>query len=108
MLLKHPETELAPDFWLADAFDDFHPCIAQDKHACAVHTRVRVAHSNHDSGDAALGNGSRAGGRAAVERTRLEGGIECRANDAMPPPVSVARCGDFCVVFTRAERMAAP
>jgi hypothetical protein len=99
---------LAPDFWLADAFDDFHPRITQDKRACAVHTRVRVAHSDHDSDDAALGNRSRAGGRTAVEGTRLEGGIECRANDAIPPPVSVARRGDFCVVFTWAERMAAP
>jgi hypothetical protein len=41
MLLKYPETELAPDFWLADAFDDFHRRIAQHKRACAVHTRVK-------------------------------------------------------------------
>ena len=108
MLREYPEAELAPDFGLADALNDLDVRIAQDERACAVHTRVRVVHSDHDLGDAALGDGFRASRCAAVEGTRLKGGVECRADDTVPLHVSVARRGDFRVIFTGAKRMATP
>src|SRR6266545_8391682 len=108
MLCEYPEAELAPDFGFADALVDLYVRIAQDERARAVNTRVRVVHSDHDSGDAALGYGVRAGRCATVERTRLKGGVERRADDTVSLHLSVARRGDFRVVFTGAERMATP
>src|SRR5688572_8246166 len=75
MLLEHPDAELPPDFRLTDAFNDVDAGIAQDKRASAVHARVRVAHADHDSGNTALGDGSRTRGRASMEGARLEGGV---------------------------------
>ena len=85
MLLEHPQAALAPDVRLTDAFKDLDPSIAQDDRSLAVHPRMRVSHADHDTGDAALGNGSRACRCAAVERARLEAGIESRSNDTRPP-----------------------
>lgn len=75
MLLEHPEAELAPYLSLTNTFNDLDAGIAQDERARAVNTRVRVAHAEHDSGNTALGDGSRASGRAAMEGARLEGGV---------------------------------
>ena len=75
MLLEDPEPELAPNFGLTDAFNDLDAGIAQDERTRAVNTRVRVAHADHHSGDTALGDGSRTRGRAAMERTWLQGGV---------------------------------
>lgn len=108
MLLEHPEAKLAPNFWLADAFDDLHLCIAEDKRSRAIDTRVRVTHSDHDAGDTPRGNGSRAGGCTAVKGTGLKSGVERSANDTVPPRVGVKRGGDFGVSFTRAKRMPTP
>src|SRR5579859_3753754 len=108
MLREDPEAELAPYFGLADALNDLYARMAQDERSRAVHARVWVAHSDHDAGDTALGYRFRAGGCAAVERTGLKGGVECRADDRVPMHKSVARRGDFRVVFTGAKRMTTP
>src|SRR5438874_11015439 len=108
MLREYPEAELASDFGLADTLNNLYARIAKDQRARAVNPRVRIAHSDHDSGDAARGDRLRASRCAAVEGTRFKRRIECRADNTVPLPVSVARRGDFRVVFTRAERMATP
>ena len=56
MVLELPEGELAPDFRLAHPFDDLYPSIAQDEGTRAVHARVRIAYSDHDSSDTARGD----------------------------------------------------
>jgi hypothetical protein len=56
MLLKHPDAELTSDSRLADALNDLHAPIPQDEHPSTVHTRVRITHSDHDSGDTAFGD----------------------------------------------------
>jgi len=108
MLVEYPETELAPNFRLADPFDHLHLCLAQDDRTCAIDTRVRITHPDHDADDTAPGDGSRAGGCTTVEGARFKSGVERRANDAVPPCVGVERGGDFRVMFTRAKRMATP
>jgi hypothetical protein len=75
MLLEHPETELSPDFGLADALNDLDAGIAQDHNTRAVNSRMGVAHTDHDTGDSALGDRFRTRGCAAVEGARLEGGV---------------------------------
>src|SRR5690349_20486175 len=71
MLLEHPETELSPDFGLADALNDLDAGIAQDHDTRAVHSRMGVAHPDHDAGDPTLGDRSRTRGGAAVKGARL-------------------------------------
>src|SRR4051812_13453168 len=101
MLLEHPEAELAPDFRLADPFDNLHLPVAQDQRTRAINARVRVTHPDDDARDTAVDNRSRAGRCAAVKRAGFEGRVERRASDTVPPRAGVQRRGDFRVIFTR-------
>src|SRR6476646_282512 len=108
MLVEHPETELAPNVRLADPFENLHLGLAQDDRTCAIDTRVRITHPDHDADDTAPGDGSRAGGCTTVEGARFKSGVERRANDTVSPRAGVERGGDFRVMFTRAKRMPTP
>jgi hypothetical protein len=107
MLLEHPDAELSPNVRFTDAFNDFDAGIAQDERTRAVDTRVRVAHTDHDSGDTALCDGSGACGGAAVEGARLEGGVKGCADHNVSARLSVARSGDLRVIVTWAKSVTA-
>src|SRR5688572_30043935 len=58
VVFEDPDAELAADFGLADALDDFDAGVAEDLRAGTVHLRIGIAHAGDDEGDSARGNGS--------------------------------------------------
>lgn len=108
MVIEDPAAELVPDFGLTDALNDLDIRVAQDARAGATDSWMRVVHADHNAGDTALGDGDRTRGCAAMEGTRLEGGIQGRANHTLPARLRIARRSDLGVIFSRAKSVAAP
>src|SRR4051812_47372265 len=56
VMLDDPRPQLPPNLCLADTLDHVDACGAQDSNAFAIHTRMRISHSNHDPRDPTAGN----------------------------------------------------
>jgi hypothetical protein len=107
VVLDNPRPKLSPNFRLANPLDDLDARFAQDGNPHTIDARVRISNANHDSGDAARGDRSRARRRAPVERARLECRVQSRAADLVSVRFSVARSRDLGMILARPLGMSA-
>src|SRR5690606_35419518 len=81
----------------AHAERHFYAGFPQTFNASATDIRVRVAATDHHSGDARIDNGVHAWRRPALVTTRLQGNVQCRPFRLVP---RLYQCGSLSVVRT--------